>query len=163
MKFGDDKSKAPASFFFSLGLGFTLSLFVSIQLPPPTSRIRLAAIDGAMAGMMLTELTDTMIFRLRFVIFIFMSSPQTETSTPDSDSISSLNRNAEWSFLWNRRRSSYSRRKIRFPNLVCPMTYFYCGIKGSYSGWFVRACGRFTFTRRLIVGSICSKSFGLIR
>jgi hypothetical protein len=71
MKFCDDKSKAPASFLFSLGLGLSLSLFVSNQLLPPTSRIRLAAIDGAMAGMMLTELTDTMFFRLRFVIFIF--------------------------------------------------------------------------------------------
>jgi hypothetical protein len=70
--------KPQRAFFFSLGLGLSLSLFVSIQLPPPTSRIRLAAIDGAVAGMMLTELTeltDTMFFRLRFVIFIFMSSP----------------------------------------------------------------------------------------
>lgn len=87
-----------------------------------------------MAGMMLTEFTDTMFFSLRFVIFMFMSSPQTETSTPDSDSLSPLNRNAEWNFSWNRRRYSYSRWKIRFPNLVCPMIYFYCGIKGSYSG-----------------------------
>jgi hypothetical protein len=86
--------KPQRAFFFSLGLGFTLSLFVSIQLPPPTSRIRLAAIDGATAGMMFTELTDTMFFRLRFVIFMLMSSPHTETSTPDSDSLSSLNRNA---------------------------------------------------------------------
>jgi hypothetical protein len=91
--------KPQRAFFFSLGLGFALSLFVSIQLPPPTSRIRLAAIDGATAGMMFTELTDTMFFRLRFVIFTFMSSPHTETSTPDSDSLSSLNRNAECSFL----------------------------------------------------------------
>jgi len=65
--------------------------------------------------MMFTELTDTTFFRLRFVIFMFMSSPHTETSATDSDSLSSLNRNAEWSFLWNRRRSSYTRRKIRFP------------------------------------------------
>jgi hypothetical protein len=65
--------KPQRAFFFSLGLGFTLSLFVSIQLPPPTSRIRLAAIDSAMAGMMLTELTDTMFFKLRFVIFMLMS------------------------------------------------------------------------------------------
>src|SRR5215813_2699106 len=63
--------KPQRAFFFSLGLGFTLSLFVSIQLPPPANRTRLAAIDGAMVGMMLTELTDTMFFRLRFVIFIF--------------------------------------------------------------------------------------------
>jgi hypothetical protein len=69
MKFGDDKSKAPASFLFLAGAWLILSLFVSNQLLPPTSRIRLAAIDGAMAGMMLTELTDTMFFRLRFVIF----------------------------------------------------------------------------------------------
>src|SRR5215475_10731341 len=126
--------KPQRAFFFSLGLGLSLSLFVSNQLLPPASRIRLAEIDGAMAGMMLTELTDMMFFRLRFVIFIFMSSPQTETSTPDSDSLSRPNQNAERNFSWNRRRSSYSRRKIRFPNLVCPMIYFYCGIKGAYSG-----------------------------
>ena len=70
MKFGDDKSKAPASFLFLAGAWLYFEPFVSIQLPPPTSRIRLAVIDGAMAGMMLTELTDTMFFRLRFVIFI---------------------------------------------------------------------------------------------
>ena len=134
MKFGDDNSKAPASFLFLAGAWLYFEPFVSIQLPPPTSRIRLAAIDGATAGMMFTELTDTMFFRLRFVIFMFMSSPQTETSTTDSDSLSSLNRNAEWSFLWNRRRFSYSRWKIRLANLVCPMIYFYCGIKGAYSG-----------------------------
>src|SRR5215813_911104 len=98
--------KPQRAFFFSLGLGFTLSLFVSIQLPPPANRTRLAAIDGAMAGMMLTELTDTMFFRLRFVIFIFMSSPQTETPTPDSDSLSRSNQNAEWNFSWNRHRYS---------------------------------------------------------
>src|SRR5262245_30792698 len=63
--------KPQRAFFFSLGLGLSLSLFVSNQLLPPTSRMRLAAIDGAMAGMMLTELTDTLFFRLRFVIFIF--------------------------------------------------------------------------------------------
>src|SRR5215510_7048675 len=63
--------KPQRAFFLSLGLGLSLSLFVSNQLLPPTSRIRLAAIDGAMAGMMLTELTDTMFFRLRFVINIF--------------------------------------------------------------------------------------------
>src|SRR5215510_8143710 len=96
--------KPQRAFFLSLGLGLSLSLFVSNQLLPPTSRIRLAAIDGAMAGMMLTELTDTMFFRLRFVIFIFMSSPQTETSTPDSDSLSRPNQNAERNFSWNRRR-----------------------------------------------------------
>jgi hypothetical protein len=66
--------KPQRAFFISLGLGLTLSLFVSIQLPPPASRIHLAAIDGAIAGMMLTELTDTMFFRLRFVIFIFILS-----------------------------------------------------------------------------------------
>src|SRR6266508_4023423 len=145
MKFGDDKSKAPASFLFLAGAWLYFEPFRLIQLPPPTSRIRLAAIDGATAGMMFTELTDTMFFRLRFVIFIFMSSPHTETSTTDSDSLSSLNRNAEWSFLWNRHRYSYSRRRIRFPNLVCPMTYFYCGIKGSYSEGFVRPCGRLSY------------------
>jgi len=63
--------KPQRAFFFSLGLGLSLSLFVSNQPLPPTSRVRLAAIDGAMAGMMFTELTDTMFFRLRFVIFIF--------------------------------------------------------------------------------------------
>src|SRR5215475_1401269 len=126
--------KPQRAFFFSLGLGLSLSLFVSIQLPPPASRIRLALIDSAMAGMMFAELSDTMFFRLRFVIFMLMSSPQTETSTPDSDSQSRPNQNAECDFSWNRRRFTYSRRKIRFPNLVCPMTYFYCGIKGRYSG-----------------------------
>jgi len=65
-------SKAPASFFFSLGLGLILSLFVSIQLPPPASRVRLAAIVDAMVGM---TFTDRMFFRLRFVIFMFISSP----------------------------------------------------------------------------------------
>jgi len=64
-------SKAPASFFFSLGLGLILSLFVSIQLPPPASRVHLAAIVDAMVGM---TFTDTMFFRLRFVIFS-ISSP----------------------------------------------------------------------------------------
>jgi len=63
--------KPQRAFFFSLGLGLSLSLFVSNQPLPPTSRVRLAAIDGAMAGMIFTELTDTMFFRLRFVIFIF--------------------------------------------------------------------------------------------
>jgi len=63
--------KPQRAFFFSLGPGLSLSLFVSNQLLPPTSRMRLVAIDGAMAGMMLTELADTMFFRLRFVIFIF--------------------------------------------------------------------------------------------
>ncbi|HMB30022.1 MAG TPA: hypothetical protein VKS99_18065, partial [Blastocatellia bacterium] len=97
--------KPQRAFFFSLGPGLSLSLFVSNQLLPPTSRMRLVAIDGAMAGMMLTELTDTMFFRLRFIIFIFkMSSPQTETSTIDSDSLSRPNQNAERDFSWNRRR-----------------------------------------------------------
>jgi len=73
MKFGDDKSKAPASFLFLAGAWLILSLFISIQLLPPASRIRLAAVVGAIVGMMAT---DTMFFRLRFVI-IFMSSPQT--------------------------------------------------------------------------------------
>src|SRR5215510_6516400 len=110
--------KPQRAFFLSLGLGLSLSLFVSNQLLPPTSRIRLAAIDGAMAGMMLTELTDTMFFRLRFVIFICMSSPQTETSTTDSDSLSRPNQNAERNFSLNRRRYSYSKLKILFSNLV---------------------------------------------
>src|SRR5262245_33625177 len=126
--------KPQRAFFFSLGLGLSLSLFVSIQLLPPASRIRLAAIDGAMAGMMFTELTDTMFFRLRFVIFMFMSSPQTETSTPDSDLLSLLNRNDSWNFLLIRLSYFYSRLKIRFPNLFCPMTFFYYGINGAYSG-----------------------------
>src|SRR5262245_52048291 len=108
--------KPQRAFFFSLGLGLTLSHFVSIQLLPPASRIRLASIDGAMAGMMFTELTDMMFFRLRFLIFMFMSSPQIETSTPDSDLLSLLNRNAEWNFLWISRSYSYSTWKIRFPN-----------------------------------------------
>jgi hypothetical protein len=60
--------KPQRAFFFSLGLGLTLSLFVSIQLLPPASRIRLAAIDGAMAGMMVT---DTMFFRLRFILNVY--------------------------------------------------------------------------------------------
>jgi len=55
IKFGDDKSKAPASFLFLAGAWLFLSLFISIQLLPPASRIRLAAIVGAMAGMMVTD------------------------------------------------------------------------------------------------------------
>jgi len=61
--------KPQRAFFFSLGLGLILSLFVSNQLPPPASRVRLAAIVGAIVWM---TLNDTMFFRLRFVIFLFV-------------------------------------------------------------------------------------------
>jgi hypothetical protein len=65
IKFDDDKSKAPASFLFSLGLWPISSLFISFQLLPPASRRRLSDIVGAMVGMMVT---DTMLLRLHFVI-----------------------------------------------------------------------------------------------
>jgi hypothetical protein len=71
IKFGDDKSKAPASFLFSLGLWPFSSLFISIQLLPPASRARLSAIVGAIAGPIVEMMvTDTMFLRLRFAILL---------------------------------------------------------------------------------------------
>jgi hypothetical protein len=54
--------------FLSLGLGLIFSLFISIQLLPPASRIRLAAVVGAMVGI---TVTDMVFFGLRFV-FIYL-------------------------------------------------------------------------------------------
>jgi hypothetical protein len=86
IKFDDDKSKAPASFLFSLGLWLISSLFISIQLLPPASLARLSEVVcstvGHTVGMMIT---DTMFLRLHFVIltmFMPAQASQTYTSLP---------------------------------------------------------------------------------
>ena len=94
IKFDDDKSKAPASFLFSLGLWPISSLFISIQLLPPATRVRLSEIVGAIvapiAGAPIAEIMviDTLFLRLHFVILLcflimlmFAKAPSTETST----------------------------------------------------------------------------------
>src|SRR5215475_4704834 len=43
----------------------------------------------------------------------------------DPTLLSPPNRNAKRDFLWKRCRYLYSRSKIRFPNLICPMIFFY--------------------------------------
>jgi hypothetical protein len=72
IKFDDDKSKAPASFLFSLGLWLISSLFISIQLLPPAIRVRLSErLSGAVGARVEMMVIDTMFLRLHFVILLY--------------------------------------------------------------------------------------------
>jgi len=108
IKIGDDKSKAPASFSSLAGAWLVLASFISIQLLPPASRIRLAqmvaVIGTATSGSTVTETAPTAVERnlvfpkLRVIIrnqIPFMSSPQDLNLNPDSSPVSLLNRNTE--------------------------------------------------------------------
>jgi hypothetical protein len=86
IKFDDDKSKAPASFLFSLGLWLISSLFISIQLLPPASLGRLSEVADSIVGIMVEMMvTDTMFLRLHFAILSMLIPSQashTDTSLP---------------------------------------------------------------------------------
>jgi hypothetical protein len=86
IKFDDDKSKAPASFLFSLGPWLISSLFISIQLLPPASLARLSEVADSVVGIMVEMMvTDTMFLRLHFAILSMLLPAQaslTDTSLP---------------------------------------------------------------------------------
>src|SRR5262252_4765383 len=91
MKFGDDKSKAPASFLFLAGAWLNLEPFrldstsaVSESHTFSRNRRRYGQDDDYRVYRY-----DVFQITLRhlFVIVMSMSSPQTETSTPDSDQL----------------------------------------------------------------------------
>jgi hypothetical protein len=94
MKFGDDKSKAPASFLFLAGAWLNLEPF-RLDSTSAASESHTFGCNRRRNGRDDGYRYDVFQIALHLM---FMGSPQTETSTPDSDSLSRLNWNVDRDF-----------------------------------------------------------------